>query len=146
MKFLRLLPLLLILCALGTSAQKTKSVEPAQERNERVKDGIAIKVGKETKISGEDLKIAFVSVMDDSRCPEGATCVWAGNGRAHFTASNSKGDCVEFDLNTMLTPGEYDFGKYKIKLANLSPHPSIKHQPKPDEYVATLVVTKNTKE
>jgi hypothetical protein len=143
MKLLKLLPLLLILCASGTPAQKAKTVEPVKERDARVENGIALKVGKEIKVEGEDLKLAFVSVTDDSRCPEGATCVWAGNGRAHLTARNAKNECVEFDLNTTLTPVEYDFGKYHIKLANLSPYPSLKHQPKPDEYVATVVVTKN---
>jgi hypothetical protein len=145
MKFLKLLPLIWLLSAAVLSAQQMKRVEPAKEGDARVQDGIIIKRGKEVKVEGEDLKIAFVSVTDDSRCPEGATCVWAGNGRIHLTARNAKGECVEFDLNTTLQPVEYDFGKYRIKLASLSPYPSIKHHPKPDEYVATLVVTKTEK-
>jgi hypothetical protein len=145
MKFSKLLPLSLILCATVLSAQKP--VAPAQERDARVKDGIFIKQGKEAKVGGEDLKIAFVSVAEDSRCPEGATCVWAGNARVHLTARNSKDECAEFDLNTHLQPVEYDFGKYKIRLAQLAPHPSIHHGlPKPGEYIATLAVTKNKKD
>ena len=141
MKFSKLLPLSLILCATVLSAQK--AVKPAQQRDARVKDGIFIKEGKEAKVEGEDLKIGFVPVADDSRCPEGATCVWAGNARAHFVARNSKDECVEFDLNTNLKPLEYDFGKYKIRLAQLAPHPSIHHGlPKQGEYTATLAVTK----
>lgn len=145
MKFSKLPPLLLILCATVLSAQQTG--EPAQQRDARVKDGILIKQGKEAKVDGEDLKISFVSVADDSRCPEGATCVWAGNARAHFVARNSKDECAEFDLNTHLQPVEYDFGKYKISLAQLAPHPSIHHGlPKQGEYTATLAVTKNKKD
>jgi hypothetical protein len=142
MKFLKLLPLVLLLSATVLFARQTKRVEPAKERGARVEGGIIVKQGKEVKVEGEDLRIAFVSVTDDSRCPEGATCIWAGNGRVHLTARNSKGECVEFDLNTTLNPVEYKFGKYKIKLAQLSPYPSIKHAPKPDEYVATLIITK----
>ena len=125
MKFSKLLlPLPLILCATVLSARKP--VEPAQGRDARVKDGIFIKRGKEAKVEGEDLKIAFVSVAEDSRCPEGATCVWAGNARVHLVARNSKDECAEFDLNTHLQPVEYDFGKYKIRLAQLAPH---QHRP-----------------
>lgn len=137
MKYVRLLPLLLLVCA---------PVSSAQERDARVKDGIFIKQGEEAKVQGEDLIIAFVSVAEDSRCPEGATCIWAGNARVHLMARNSKGECAEFDLNTHLTPGEYDFGKYKIRLAQLAPHPSIHGLPKPGEYTATLAVTKNAKD
>ncbi|MCA1816634.1 MAG: hypothetical protein LC746_09560 [Acidobacteria bacterium] len=135
--------LLLILLASVAAAQK--SSDPAKERDARVKDGFVVKVGEELRIEREGLKITFVSVKDDSRCPEGATCVWAGNARAHVSVRDAKGDCAEFDLNTNLTPKDYDFGAYKIALAELSPHPSVKHQPKPDEYVATLVVTKEVK-
>ena len=137
MKFLKVLPHVLLLSATALSAGQTKRAETA-----KVEDGILVKQGKEVKVKGEDLQLTFVSVMDDSRCPEGATCVWAGNGRVHLIARNSKGDCAEFDLNTTLEPLEHDFGRYQIKLVQLSPYPSIKHTSKPDEYVATLVVTK----
>jgi hypothetical protein len=134
MKYVRLLPLLLLVGA---------PLSTAQERDARVKDEILIKQGKEAKVEGEDLKISFVDVTQDSRCPEGATCIWAGNARVHLMARNSKDECAEFDLNTHLTPVEYDFGRYKIRLAQLAPHPSIHGMPKAGEYTATLVVTKN---
>jgi hypothetical protein len=144
MKFSKLLPLLLVLCVPVTLPQK--KVEPAQRGDAKVEGGIFIKPGKEVKVEGADLKITFVAVTDDSRCPEGATCVWAGNGRVHLVARNSKDECAEFDLNTTLEPVEHQFATYRIRLVQLSPYPSIKHAPKPDEYVATLVVTKNTKD
>jgi hypothetical protein len=144
MKFLKLLPLLLLLCAPVIPAQKR--VEKVKVRDAKVEGGILVKQGEEVKVEGEDLRLTFVSVTDDSRCPEGATCVWAGNGRVHLVARNAKDECAEFDLNTTLAPVEHQFGKYIIRLARLSPHPSIKHVPQPDEYVATFVVTKNTKD
>ncbi|MCA1629702.1 MAG: hypothetical protein LC785_14965 [Acidobacteria bacterium] len=145
MKFSKLPPLLLILCATVLFAQRPVGV--AQQRDARVKGGIFIKEGKEVKVEGEDLKLGFVSVAEDSRCPEGATCVWAGNARVRLTARNSKDECAEFDLNTYSAPLEYAFGKYTIRIAGLAPHPSIHHgSPKPGEYTATLAVTKNKKD
>ena len=141
MEFSKLWPLLLILCAAFAPAQKP--AKPAPERDARVKGAVLIKQGEEVKVEGEDLKISFVAVADDSRCPEGATCVWAGNARVHLAARNSKDECAEFDLNTHLTPAEHDFGKYRIRLAQLAPRPSIHGLPKPGDYTATLAVTKN---
>ena len=142
MKFSKSAPLLLLLCATVLSAQKPPG-PAARQRDARVKDAVSVRQGKEVKVQGEDLKIGFVSVAEDSRCPEGATCVWAGNARVHLVARNSKDECAEFDLNTNSAPLEYEFGKYRIRLAHLAPHPSIHDGlPKPGEYTATLAVTK----
>lgn len=135
MKFLKVLSLVL-LCA---------PLLPAQNREARVKNGFEVKVSKEIKVGDEDLKITFVAVTEDSRCPEGATCFWAGNGRVRLMLREPKGECVEVDLNTAALPHEYEFGEYKIALAGLSPHPSINAAPKPGDYTATLVVTKTKK-
>ena len=34
--------------------------------------------GENEAISGENLDIKFVKVASDSRCPQGVTCIWAG--------------------------------------------------------------------
>ncbi|HVG28283.1 MAG TPA: hypothetical protein VM864_01050 [Pyrinomonadaceae bacterium] len=134
MKYARLLPLLLIVCA---------PVSLSQERDARVEDGVAIRQGRDVKIKGEDLKIAFLSVAEDSRCPDGVKCVWAGNAKVRLSVRNSKDECAEFELNTNLEPAVYDFGKYQISLAHLSPYPSVNGELKPRSYTATVVVTKS---
>jgi hypothetical protein len=136
MKFWKLLPLLLLLCVPSASAQ---------ERDARVPGGVVVRQGKEIKLKGVDLKIGFVAVTQDSRCPDGAKCIWAGNARVHLIARNSKDECVEFDLNTNLKPNMYEFGGYKIALAQLTPAPSIHGLPKAEDYAATIVVEKSGK-
>jgi hypothetical protein len=39
---------------------------------------VTLRVGQSVQIEGKDLKITFVGISNDSRCPTGATCVWAG--------------------------------------------------------------------
>ncbi len=137
MRVWKLLPLLLVVTL--------AALAPAQQRDARAK-GFLVKPGKEIRIKGEDLVIGFVSVTQDSRCPEGALCMWPGNARAHMTARNSKGDSAEFDLNTNLDPIEYDFGGYTISLGRLTPVPSIHDGlPKQEDYEATIVVAKKSK-
>ena len=100
---------------------------------------VEIRIGEEKKIGG--LLIAFEGVAEDSRCPEGVVCVWAGNARAHFTVTDRSGRRVEFDLNTGLQPRAQRFGGYTIKLEKLTPHPHVDREIKVDEYVATVFVS-----
>jgi hypothetical protein len=37
-----------------------------------------LSVGQNATVAGEDLGIKFVEVVSDSRCPQGVTCIWAG--------------------------------------------------------------------
>jgi hypothetical protein len=37
-----------------------------------------LRIGQSVSIKGEDLDITFAGVSGDSRCPNGAVCVWAG--------------------------------------------------------------------
>jgi hypothetical protein len=131
MKLLKLPPLILILCAAAFAGGEG-----------RVRDGVEVRQGKERKVDGSDLKISFLSVVDDSRCPEGVKCIWAGNAKVRMSARNSKDECAEFELNTNLQPVAYHFGKYTITLENLSPYPSLKGEMKPRDYTATVVVKK----
>ena len=136
MRVLKLLSLALILCAAPL---------PSSGGEGRVRNGLEIKQGKERKVEGEDLWIAFLSVAEDSRCPDGAKCIWEGNARIRLSVRNSKDECAEFELNTNVKPAEFEFGKYRIALANLWPYPSIKGELRPREYTATLAVTKAEK-
>ena len=38
----------------------------------------SLAIGQTAKISGENLTIKLTDVTNDSRCPQGVTCVWAG--------------------------------------------------------------------
>ena len=37
-----------------------------------------LRIGQSISIEGEDLDITFAGVSGDSRCPDGASCVWEG--------------------------------------------------------------------
>ncbi|HEX8160719.1 MAG TPA: hypothetical protein VF538_02380 [Pyrinomonadaceae bacterium] len=132
MKLLKLSSLVLMLCVAATAGGEGRS-----------RGGVEVRQGRERKVEGADLRIALLSVGEDSRCPVGATCVWAGNAKVRLSARNSKGECAEFELNTNLQPAAYDFGGYTLALADLSPRPSTKGVMKPRGYTATVTVTKN---
>jgi len=131
---MRLLKVLTLAAALSVLAVA------ANQKSGGVRGGtVEIQIGEEKKIGG--LLIAFEGVAEDSRCPEGVVCVWAGNARAHFSATDRSGARVEFDLNTGLQPRAHRFGGYTIKLEKLAPYPHVDRETKVDEYVATVFVS-----
>ena len=101
-----------------------------------------LKAGQKARIKGEGLTISFSSVAEDSRCPEGVDCIWAGNAKIVLKLSKSKGDSASFELNTNMEPHEKSFQRYTIILKKLSPYPKKDSSIKGKDYIATLVVKK----
>jgi hypothetical protein len=79
----------------------------------------------------------FVTVSEDSRCPIGALCIWAGNAAVVIKIVD-----VMDTLNTNLNPKEIFYNSYKITLLKLSPYPQIGVPRDTTQYVAQFVVTK----
>ena len=51
---------------------------PATQITAKLGEQFSIAVGQSASIAGEKLRIKFIEVVADSRCPTGATCVWQG--------------------------------------------------------------------
>jgi hypothetical protein len=80
--------------------------------------------GQTAVIIGEELLLTFEAVTADSRCPQGVTCVWAGEAKCQMTIS-SKGT----RSGTVFTVkggsdgySESVFGGYRASF-NLQPYP-----------------------
>jgi len=101
-----------------------------------------IKNGKNAVVRGEKLSVKVQSVSD-SRCPSGATCVWAGNGEVMIKVAKKNKKQVVATLNTSTEPKEITYRGFKIKLIALSPYPKINQSIDPKNYEATMLVTKD---
>ena len=103
-----------------------------------------LRVGQRAAVKGERLKVRFASVANDSRCPEGVTCVWAGNAEVLVEAEAGGGPTV-LGLNThggADYPKEGRHRQYSIGLVALDPRPGRNGGVKAADYVATLVIRK----
>ena len=82
------------------------------------------------------------SIIEDSRCPEGAECIWAGNAKAKFNLTDA-GNNHQFILNTNTAFGsDTIFGEIRYKLINLLPYPSVNKPLQYSGYSAVITVTK----
>ena len=105
---------------------------------------VHMRVGQEVTVDARRLRIRFIAVSEDSRCPEGVQCIWAGNARVRLKLGGAKNRAVTVELGTMTGAREITYANYTVKLSNLAPRPVRDRQPTPREYVATLVVTKKS--
>lgn len=101
-----------------------------------------IRVGSDVWIENEGLKVNFSHVAEDSRCPEGVACIWAGNGKIVLRLSKRGRIPGKINLNTMLEPKQASYRGYDIKLVKLEPYPKKDLRMKKNAYVATLVVSR----
>lgn len=91
------------------------AIVPAQKgRN------ITLKPGQHKKAGNNDITIRFVSVLEDSRCPEKSACVWAGNAKVQIVVTDRHGkETLTMNTNTGNHGDQY--GGWAINLVNLTP-------------------------
>jgi hypothetical protein len=112
----------------------------------RVGREFKIKVGRRVTLKGESLRLRFVAVEGDSRCPEGVTCVWAGDAEVLLEADVRGGGRKRLKLHTNTNPRtkeEDGYRGYRVKLVELSPYPRSGRKIAAGEYTATLLVSKD---
>ncbi len=99
---------------------------------------------KECKFNAENQSyICFESVISDSRCPEGAQCIWAGDAKVRFKYIRLNEDPVYLNLNTNIAfTNDTIIDGFKFSLLNLYPYPSLLNTTDQKEYKAELVVQK----
>lgn len=110
------------------------AVSPGQE--------FTIRPGKKVTLRGTKLKIRFVSVIEDSRCPKGVQCVWQGNAKASFELSGINRKPLIMRLNTGIDPKEQQYSGYTVRLVKLTPEPKSGEKINAREYEATVVVSR----
>ncbi len=97
------------------------------------------KVGWKVEYSDEPITLVFDKVIEDSRCPSGAECVWAGRFIAGMTMlrrgdNTKKAFQVELD-NPITVLG------YSVQLSDVRPLPKDgEPAPKPDAYIITATL------
>jgi hypothetical protein len=103
-----------------------------------------VKINKRKKFPRSKLTVKFLSVVEDSRCPEGANCIWAGNAKIKVEISDGKATEV-FEMNTNLGPKGATFDGYDVNLVELSPAPTSESKTNPNSYTAVFEIVRLTR-
>jgi hypothetical protein len=108
------------------------STDPSQQ----VDGDIPLEVGDEARIPGTVLRISFIQVNADSRCPSGAVCVWEGDAEVAIGLTAGSGPTQLVELHTTLDPRSVEFSGVRVTLADLVPYPREGVVASADAYVA----------
>ncbi len=133
-RLLLLLVSLLLLSALGCGRSQDQNfkIVPLNQQ-------FALQVNEEARIPDEGLALLLRPVNEDSRCPEGAVCVAAGNAKVlvDITKTDQPTATIELNTNPLDGPADRTYLAYTVKLISLSSSSN------PNNYIASLSITKN---
>ena len=112
---------------------------------QRTEETGRVQINREKRFAKSKLRVRFVELVEDSRCPTDTNCVWAGNARIKIRVSkNGNSEEIILDSNG---PKQYatTADGHSIKLVGLTPHPRSNIRINRNGYVATFEVVKLTR-
>ena len=116
--------------------------EPTANMVVGLDEEFTLSVGQSATIRGGNLSIEFVEVVSDSRCPTGATCIWAGEASClvKFTDSGSTYRKVLTEPGSS-SPPKASLTDYEIEFT-LLPYPELGKETATKDYRLQLTVNK----
>ncbi|SKC08238.1 hypothetical protein SAMN05660477_02886 [Soonwooa buanensis] len=117
-----------------SNSSSTSTSTSSQSTNTSGLKKVNIDMGDYQQIAGTDLSIKYNGIIEDSRCPEGMTCVWAGVAVAELEVMtpSSRPRTIQLATTEMESRGlkksETVYG-YDISLKTVSPYPSKNEKP-----------------
>ena len=97
--------------------------------------------GESAQVEGAGVRLQFVEVTGDSRCPADALCIQGGDALVHLRVMN--GGTTAYQLHTGDgSRAAVTHQQLRIELVQLQPYPFSSRTITPDEYRATFTVTR----
>jgi hypothetical protein len=103
---------------------------------------VSLRAGQQKRAGKGEIIVKFISVEEDSRCPQGTQCVWAGNAKVKVQLSFPKGISKTVVMNTDLGPKGDQLGGWAINLTSLTPLPTKSAKMGAPRYTATFSITR----
>ncbi|WP_123027732.1 hypothetical protein [Mycolicibacterium stellerae] len=133
-----------VLAAALTACQASREAE-ADPVEFALGQQFPLTAGQEATIAGENLRVRFTDVLEDSRCPTEVECFWTGQARIAIAVQPAGRAATTVDFNTNPAPGQNvqtaDVDGYTIALKSLDPYPRTPDDGTAfEDYTATLVV------
>ena len=131
--------ILLLGCVLLAACTSGPEIEPTGTAIElTIDESFVLAPGETAVIAARNMEITFVEVPEDSRCPEDAVCVWAGNALVQLEVVR---DGVELAIGLNTTEGSKSApvaDNLELALEGLGPMPTTLGPIDKGDYRATL--------
>jgi hypothetical protein len=125
---------LLVLCGLlATACDQTSPSAPTVPLDQQ----FFLKSGELASIAGTAVRVQFVGVINDSRCPLNAICISAGDAWIAIAAVDDQGSS-RYELHTDPSRKSATHRDLLIELLDLQPYPDTNRPTDPTAYRVTL--------
>jgi hypothetical protein len=109
----------------------------------RLGEEFSLSTGETASLNGGQLRVQFLEISEDSRCPRNVQCIWEGRVIAVIEVfkenTSQKIELVEQGLTD--TPANKQFEEYEF-VFKILPYPEVEMQISQDEYRLMLTVNK----
>jgi hypothetical protein len=134
----------IVLTVVGCGADRVAQAAPIQFD---LNQPFALGGGQEANLSGENLRVRFTDVLEDSRCPKTVECFWTGQARIAVAVTPDARGPTRVEFNTNPAPGQgvqvATVDGYTVTLKSLDPYPQTPDDsPELEDYRVTLSVSK----
>ena len=128
------------------------AASPEEEEGEQESDSFyvaewnspfSLHLGQTAQTPLHDIQVTFSKVIEDSRCPSDAQCVWEGNVkiRLDILKEERRLKSIDFSLGADDITRMYLLDKFYLELIEIEPYPtSSSHEILPSDYSAVFVV------
>ena len=143
MKYLVLLLIIVGFTGSAFALTDESDISQASLRSEKMLvSGESFAVSLHQTVEFDGITMEF-SGIEDSRCPSDVICVWEGQAILTFLIyDDTENHAITYATGKVLTAYH---GPYEIKLLEIQPYPTSTKDIS-EEYIATLSISKNTKE
>ena len=107
---------------------------------------LILRAGESANTEAAGLRVGFVGVSSDSRCPKGERCVWAGDAVVQVWLQRGAEPRESLELH--VAPGDGQAAQalgHELRLVRLDPYPVSGRPIAQRDYVATLMLVRSTK-
>ena len=104
-----------------------------------------LKINQIAFIDSESIKIKFLNITEDSRCPPDVVCVWTGEAIVVVNIIKNDQNFGEFSLTNRRGYEDLalkNFDRYSIKLVEVQPYPKATRRTGISDYIVTLIVSR----
>ncbi len=103
----------------------------------------AIAIGQSASIASENINFEFINITEDSRCPSGVTCIWAGRVSCSIEILRDRTKSEKILTQSGLTEGYATdlYEQYQLKF-RVEPYPQSKKTINQSDYRLMIEITK----
>lgn len=104
-------------------------------------ESIELRPGQEKLFRGAGVRVRLVAVEEDSRCPQGVQCIWAGNVRVALLVKGPGRASRRVALNTASEPREIKLNGRTVTISKVGPSRVANRDIKSRTYRITLTLS-----